>query len=194
MSRTLCAAVVIAFFAGCGLDQSGTSDGAGGSSTGSGSGGRPAQPGSGGAPGTGGSGSGGSSGSGGVAGSVCTSMKTWNDTTGPLMAPGYPCLSCHSFSLGGTIYPTAHEANNCDGATGGGLSVIVTGANGQTVTMTPNAAGNFYATAPISTPFTVKVTSSNGTRVMQTPQTSGDCNSCHTVAGANGAPGRIMTP
>jgi predicted CXXCH cytochrome family protein len=24
--------------------------------------------------------------------------------------------------------------------------------------------------------------------------TSGDCNSCHTTAGANGAPGRILVP
>ena len=27
-----------------------------------------------------------------------------------------------------------------------------------------------------------------------TPQTNGDCNSCHTEAGSNKAPGRVMTP
>jgi hypothetical protein len=30
--------------------------------------------------------------------------------------------------------------------------------------------------------------------MMPVKQTSGDCNSCHTVNGANGAPGRIMAP
>ena len=31
-------------------------------------------------------------------------------------------------------------------------------------------------------------------RAMVAAQTSGDCNSCHTLAGTNGAPGRIMLP
>jgi predicted CXXCH cytochrome family protein len=29
---------------------------------------------------------------------------------------------------------------------------------------------------------------------MMTPQETGDCNSCHTEQGRNGAPGRILLP
>jgi hypothetical protein len=121
-------------------------------------------------------------------------MRTWTGVDGANMAPGYACVSCHSFSLAGTIYPTAHEANNCDGASAGGISVVITGADGQTLSLTPNSAGNFYSTMLVSLPFTAKVVGAGGTRAMLTAQTSGDCNSCHTVAGASGAPGRIMIP
>ena len=38
------------------------------------------------------------------------------------------------------------------------------------------------------------VTDGVKTRQMQGTVTSGDCNSCHTVNGTNGAPGRIMAP
>ena len=43
-------------------------------------------------------------------------------------------------------------------------------------------------------PFTAKVTHQGRERAMTTTQTSGDCNGCHTQAGANGAPGRITLP
>jgi hypothetical protein len=43
-------------------------------------------------------------------------------------------------------------------------------------------------------PFTAKVTFQGREIVMTTPQTDGDCNSCHTETGANGAPGRIKLP
>ena len=43
-------------------------------------------------------------------------------------------------------------------------------------------------------PFTAKVTYQGRERAMTAPQTSGDCNGCHTQAGANGAPGRITLP
>lgn len=183
LKMLLVGAVVVSM--SCGVNGSGGSDDAGYYT---GSGGQSPATGSGGGNGTGGSAGGG------VTGSVCTSMKTWNGNTGAAMAPGYPCIACHFFSIAGTIYPTAHEPNNCDGASLGGVSVVVTGADGQTLTITPNSAGNFYATSAISSPFTAKVVSDNGTRAMMTAQTSGDCNSCHTNPGANGAPGRIMLP
>lgn len=183
MSKMLLAVAVVAC-ASCGVVGSSGSDDAGyavasGGQTATGTGG--------------GTGSGGSGGTGG-AGSVCTSMRTWTGVDGANMAPGYACVSCHFFSLAGTIYPTAHEANNCDGASAGGISVVITGADGQALTLTPNSAGNFYSTLQVSLPFTAKVVGAGGTREMLTAQTSGDCNSCHTVAGANGAPGRIMIP
>ena len=178
----LVAALALAGAPGCAVDGTGTSVDAGSSGGSPGSGGRVGS--------DGGVGSGGT-----TAAGVCTSMMTWNGNDGALMAPGYACLGCHPFSVGGTLFPTAHEPNNCDGATAsGGVSVVITGANGQTLTLTPNAAGNFYSTTTISTPFTAKVVSNNGVRMMIASQTSGDCNSCHTPAGTNGAPGRIMPP
>ena len=126
---------------------------------------------------------------------VCTSKQTWNGTYDSTMHPGVACDGCHSWNIAGTVYPTAHEPDNCDGIKGG-ASVVVTDAHGRTATIAVNSAGNFLynpATRLVA-PFSVKVVSSAGTRVMSTKATSGDCNHCHTVKGANGAPGRIMKP
>ena len=86
------------------------------------------------------------------------------------MNPGLGCIACHSkrsdaptLTLAGTVYPTAHEPNLCDGASSAIYSdatIVVTGAE----------------------------------RMMGVAQTLGDCNSCHTQDGANGAPGRIVLP
>jgi hypothetical protein len=134
---------------------------------------------------------------------VCTSQQTWTrgDRGSPLMHPGGTCITCHdanggpSFSIAGTVFPTAHEPDDCDGVTGTAtLQVVITDANNQTTTLTVNSAGNFYSAAAIATPFSAKVVSGTRERAMTDTQTSGDCNSCHTVDGANGAPGRIMAP
>jgi hypothetical protein len=115
------------------------------------------------------------------------------------MAPGEACQACHqknggpSYSIAGTVYPTAHEPKDCDGDPGP-LSVVVTDANNKVVTISVNSVGNFSSSSTIVAPFHVKVTSSNATRAMAGSLTSGDCNSCHTPTGANGAPGRIMAP
>ncbi len=131
---------------------------------------------------------------------VCTSGKTWagGEASGS-MNPGGACLTCHSkkggppFSIGGTVYPTAHEPNDCNGVNGK-LTVVVTDKNGKVTNLPVNAVGNFYTEASIAPPFNVKVTDGTKTRSMATALTAGDCNTCHTVAGANGAPGRIMAP
>jgi hypothetical protein len=152
---------------------------------------------SGGAMGSGGrAGTGGAVGTGGSSAPVCTSGKTWTGGNGQDMRPGNDCKACHSFTIAGTIYPTAHEPNNCDGTAAGGLKVVITGADGSTVMLTPSAtSGNFYSNTNIKTPFTAKVTNSSGAvRMMVASQTAGNCNSCHTPDGANGAPGRIMAP
>jgi len=41
---------------------------------------------------------------------------------------------------------------------------------------------------------TARVVRGDQERVMLSPQMDGDCNSCHTENGANGAPGRIVAP
>jgi hypothetical protein len=139
--------------------------------------------------------------------SVCTSMVTWtrgNDGSGD-MNPGMACNDCHArnggveappiFSIAGTVYPTAHEPDLCYGAnSSSGAQVVITGADGRTLTLSPNAAGNFYSEMNVALPFSAKVVTAAGTRAMVATQTSGDCNTCHTQDGANMAPGRIMLP
>jgi mono/diheme cytochrome c family protein len=112
------------------------------------------------------------------------------------MRPGEACVGCHSnFTIAGTVYPTGHEPNDCNGVgTSAGASVIITPASGSALTLAVNSVGNFYSTTRITTPYTAKVQTSKGTRAMAASQTNGNCNSCHTQNGASSAPGRIVVP
>jgi hypothetical protein len=133
--------------------------------------------------------------------SVCTSKVFW--THGSLgsvhMHPGEACISCHKthpyaprFSVAGTVFPTEHEPNNCYGSQG--VTVSIRDATGKTIHLTTNAAGNFHTTAVLKPPYHMKVISGVKTRSMSHSVSTGDCNSCHTTFGRNGAPGRILTP
>jgi hypothetical protein len=136
---------------------------------------------------------------------TCTSKTYWSGGEGgPTMNPGLACISCHrdqreapSFTIAGTLYPTAHEPDRCNGAgaaASGAARVVITGADGNSITLTPNTAGNFYYQGAVATPFRARVTYMGRERDMGQAQTSGDCNSCHTQNGANQAPGRIVLP
>lgn len=136
---------------------------------------------------------------------VCTSGKTWiyGNAGSSFMNPGMACMSCHSqyydaprFGASGTVYPTAHEPDKCDGTDGTVTTtrVEIIDANGGVHPATVNAAGNFYTYDTLVFPITARVLKNGQVRAMTTPQTTGDCNSCHTVQGANGAPGRIYEP
>jgi mono/diheme cytochrome c family protein len=146
----------------------------------------------------------------------CSSGETWpaDADEGPRMHPGGACITCHAMQdgapdlwLGGTVYPTAHEPIDCLGADTGGAAVVeITDAAGRVFMLTPNESGNFLLdsededdyVAPFSPvfeyPYRARVLFEGRERAMATPQTTGDCNSCHTVDGANGAPGRIVLP
>ena len=86
------------------------------------------------------------------------------------------------------------DDTDCNGVSG--VTVRLTDADGKTLDLVTNSAGNFYRQGPtgIGSPYTVKLISGSRERVMATPQTSGNCASCHTATGANGAPGRILAP
>lgn len=123
----------------------------------------------------------------------------------PDMNPGQACVSCHTtqepfraYYFMGTVFPGYHEADMCFAPPVSGGKVEILDASGAVVyTLTPNSAGNFYTTsrmAGLTLPYTARVTVSGRTNTMTTPQTSGDCNTCHTEQGANGAPGRIVWP
>ncbi len=140
---------------------------------------------------------------------VCTSMNTEpyiTDDGSSGMNPGVSCARCHSvngggeargFEVAGTVYPSAHEPDLCAGAAGVGATVVITGADGQVFTLQVGYSGNFNLSsrrATVARPYKAEVHYQGRVRAMATPQTNGDCNSCHTVTGANGAPGRVMLP
>jgi hypothetical protein len=141
--------------------------------------------------------------------SVCTSGQTWTggSTKSVNMEPGLACRSCHivlgqagtkDFDMSGTVYPTAHEPDLCNGVPSG-MTVVITDANKNDHVLQVNTVGNFYnddglGFLKIPTPYTAKVVAGNKVREMISAQTSGDCNSCHTEQGTQSAPGRIMAP
>ena len=133
---------------------------------------------------------------------ACITDRMWTggNRESPLMHPGGECIDCHTrldgppFDIAGTVYAGFHQVLDCNGESG--ATVVITDANGQVFTLTSNSAGNFYLPVErgLQTPYTAKVVVDGVERVMFSPQTNGDCNSCHTQDGANGAPGRVHIP
>jgi hypothetical protein len=151
------------------------------------------------------------------AGPQCTSGTKWTmgNTGSPLMHPGEACSTCHQVSggpnlrFGGTVYRGAHDIDDCNGAgPPPTITVTVTDRNGRTLTADVNDAGNFEVVAiqggpggqgngtgnRLMPPYLAKLTAGNKTRAMIGTVNTGDCNVCHTAAGANNAPGRILSP
>jgi hypothetical protein len=188
--------VLVAASFGCSSSDSGSSSG--------GSSGTDAAP----SGGDGGSGGGSDAAAEGSAGDplnaapTCTSGKTWGngDHGSASMHPGTACIACHSsrgaqtYTIAGTLYPTGHEPDDCNG-TASGYQIIVTDANDKQITIPVNSVGNFMYTQTVAAPYTAKVRSTSGKeRPMVTSLTNGDCNSCHTQDGSGGASGRITVP
>jgi hypothetical protein len=132
--------------------------------------------------------------------SACTSKTYWTRANrgSQEMRPGGTCLTCHrmmrgpSFAIAGTVFPSAHEPDDCNGASG--ADVVIVDARGTTVTLRTNAAGNFLSRDSIVPPYKASVRYQGRERLMVTAQMVGDCNSCHTEKGAMMAPGRIILP
>lgn len=132
--------------------------------------------------------------------SVCTSNQSWTrgNRGSSSMRPGVACIQCHDsdegphYSVAGTVYPTAHEPDDCYGVTG--TQVIITDATGTDFPINVRSAGNFYLSGAIRMPYTARVVSGSKTRVMVGAQTNGDCNVCHSEQGTQKAPGRVMAP
>jgi hypothetical protein len=139
----------------------------------------------------------------------CTSGRSWSggNRGSQHMNPGRACISCHTgvnaaegeekapAQLGGTVFPTGREPDLCLGIPGS-ATVVLTGADSAEVRLPVNASGNFYlwSTSRLAKPYRARIEYQGRTRRMSTPQMSGDCNSCHTVMGRNGAPGRLVVP
>jgi hypothetical protein len=134
---------------------------------------------------------------------TCTSGQYiyGTDNVGGAMQPGGACISCHRssgeapvFTIAGTVFPTAHEYDECVSTAAGRGQVVITDGSGVDHTISIGASGNFYFQQVIGLPYRAKVVVGGQERVMSSSQQSGDCNSCHTLNGTNGAPGRIMLP
>lgn len=134
------------------------------------------------------------------------------------MAPGWACISCHSganfagqnpygwsaggelYTYMGTVFSAPHEKDMCKPTLTAPVRVeIYDGTTRALVVSMPvdttRGNGNFYGDAArIPATYTAKVITANGTREMLGAQSNRDCNTCHTVAGANSAPGRIYVP
>jgi hypothetical protein len=149
----------------------------------------------------------------------CASGNFWtvgNDGS-ESMNPGMACRSCHlgqnfmgqnpggddetdrAYFFMGTVFAGLHAKDRClsPPPAGGKIEIIdKNGAVAQTINVT-NSSGNFRSnslTTTVQLPYTVRISANGRTGMMLTPQTNGDCNSCHTEQGAQGAPGRIYWP
>ncbi|MDP2315350.1 MAG: carboxypeptidase-like regulatory domain-containing protein [Pseudomonadota bacterium] len=131
---------------------------------------------------------------------ACSSGSYWTggDEESPLMNPGQSCIACHdrgegpTFTVAGTVMGDYGDVDDCDGVEG--VTVRLTDADGAVHEATSNAAGNFYLNDAIAMPYTVELESDAGVSTMSTAPTTGDCASCHTADGAEGAPGRVVAP
>lgn len=132
---------------------------------------------------------------------ACVSGQTWTggNEESPKMNPGEACVACHTdegegpiYAIAGTVFTAYDEPDDCNGSDG--AIVRITDADGTAFEATANAAGNFFLGAGegVVMPYTAEVEWPSGTiAAMGAEQSDGDCNTCHSVAGSGGAPGRI---
>jgi len=144
---------------------------------------------------------------------MCSSGRFWGegDDGDPRMHPGRDCITCHDrerpdeddipdLLIGGTVYPTGHEPNDCYGDSSADLQVVVRSLmSDDEITLQPNATGNFLlrrgdAPAGFAAPFSVKLVQGDLERIMPIEAPHGSCNRCHTQDGTMNAPGRVVSP
>ena len=139
----------------------------------------------------------------GVAGE-CSTGQWWvlGNEESSNMHPGLDCIECHrregegpTYSVAGTVFQGLRDEDDCRGIPAAVVEII--GSDGTVAfTMTANSVGSFTSTRSLSgiAPYTARVTYGGNTIEMVGAQTEGSCNSCHTAAGLEGAPGRIVIP
>lgn len=149
-------------------------------------------------------------------GATCASGLVYQgNQESPEMNPGMACRSCHlgnnfdnqnpgglaepgkAFFFMGTAYASSREVNGCKSANvpADAKVEILDSSDVVQLTLPVNAAGNFFSestTAGFTLPYKARIVANGKTLAMATPQMDGDCNTCHTENGKNGAPGRII--
>jgi len=132
---------------------------------------------------------------------TCSSNSFYLGGFGAFMNPGDNCLACHlanggpDFATAGTVMGARHDLNDCNGVPG--VTVEITDGMNMVTTLVSNTWGNFVPAlegGTITPPYSVRLI--DGVRVTSMPGTRTDpnCMNCHTMAGANGALGRIVAP
>ena len=118
---------------------------------------------------------------------------------------GKDCSSCHSsganeyiFNIGGTIFRKKDAGDESVGDAAEGYTVeLITRSCKSIIARKGRGSGNFFMRYELNEDFIPFVLDPNGKRVnrasaVHTPDRTA-CNSCHTQAGKNGAPGRIVS-
>lgn len=87
--------------------------------------------------------------------------------TAALMAPGQDCSSCHGFTVSGTVFEASGKGAEGVTVLAGGLS------------LTTNAAGNFFTGAWVTFPAEVEVRAGASVAKMRSLAPHGHCDGCH---------------
>ena len=135
----------------------------------------------------------------------CSTGQWWvrEDRESELMHPGDNCTACHLredegpiLPFAGTVFQRRNDEIDCRGIPDALIEILDADGN-VAFSMTANAAGNFFdedrQVAAVA-PYRARVTYDGRSVEMLTAQTDGACNRCHTAAGLEGAPGRIIVP
>ncbi|MFT3711777.1 MAG: hypothetical protein QM817_29415 [Archangium sp.] len=150
---------------------------------------------------------------------TCPSGKRWTAGTSEseTMNPGYACRSCHlgqnfqgqnpggdrepskAYFFMGTVFSVPNNEDLCaaSGVPSDAVVEILDANDVVKATLTVNEVGNFRSTsttAGFTLPYKARVKAGGKVNAMAATQMNGDCNSCHTAAGLEGAPGRILFP
>lgn len=138
---------------------------------------------------------------------TCASNVFYNqllEPPGELMNPGLSCPTCHAanqlfyvaFTYAGTVMPGLHEKNTCKSppTADGGIVEIAALDGGVFWQWEVNSSGNFRTLDAGPSPYVARLYRGGMVKQNQTTHTSGDCNTCHTEQGANGAAGRLTFP
>ena len=136
---------------------------------------------------------------------TCASNASWTrgNRGSEDMNPGRACLQCHNSSVDGpvtrymgTAFPALHEKDLCNARAPVGATVEILNAAGTVVDTLPVSpiSGNFFSLRTGSAGSYRARVMVNGAKVSEMVglQTNGDCNTCHTEQGTQGAPGRII--
>ena len=143
-----------------------------------------------------------------AAGADCSTGQWWqfedDEEEDFTMHPGHACIDCHArsgdddaprFRYAGTVMADLRDEDDCRGVAGVQVELLDINDAVFAVTTT-NAAGNFgIEGGAFTSPFRARLSFQGRQREMFSHQDGdGDCMRCHTAAGENGAPGRIVAP
>jgi hypothetical protein len=140
---------------------------------------------------------------------TCSTNQYWQfgNLKSERMHPGRSCLQCHvaegegpRSGILGTVQQAVNDSDDCRGVSGTHIEILDATSGAVVSSATTNTVGNFIIEGGgrceglVCSPYRVRLTLDGRVREMQSTTTMGDCMSCHTSHGENGAPGRIVAP